>query len=284
MATNQQRREAAKRKLDHQLEHRAQRAKRNRIVGVAAVIGAVVLIAGLIVFLATRESPQSEPAAAEDEQAGQEQPRIQIPTERAAVPERSTPLPDPQSCQYPAGQEEPAKQVSPPKDGKVPSTGTVEVTFASSAGDIPMTLDRALAPCTVNSTLHLIEQGFYDNTECHRLGTQGLQMLQCGDPSGTGSGGPGYTVPDEFFPELSYGRGILAMANTGQPNSGGSQFFMVFGQAELPPNYTVFGTISDAGLNVLDKIAHAGDDGSYEPSPGGGKPNTPVKISEVIVQ
>ncbi len=281
MATNQQRREAAKRKLDRQLDHRAQRTKRNRTLGIAATTGTVVVIAGLIMFLATRGT-DDEQAAAQDEQS--EQPPIEIPTERVAVPERSKTLPDSTKCGYTKGSEEPAKEVSPPKDGKVSSSGTVEVTIATSAGDIPLTLDRALAPCTVHSAVSLIEQGFYDGSECHRIGTRGLQMLQCGDPTGSGTGGPGYTVPDEFFPELTYGRGILAMANTGQPNSGGSQFFMVFGEAQLPPNYTVFGTISDEGLQVLDEVARAGDDGSFEPSPGGGKPHTPVKISKVTLE
>jgi peptidyl-prolyl cis-trans isomerase B (cyclophilin B) len=105
-------------------------------------------------------------------------------------------------------------------------------------------------------------------------------VLQCGDPSGTGSGGPGYTIPDEVFPELKYGRGILAMANTGQPNSGGSQFFMIYGDGELPPQYTAFGSITPDGLQVLDTIAKRGSDGSLEPSPGGGKPVQPVTIEK----
>jgi peptidyl-prolyl cis-trans isomerase B (cyclophilin B) len=156
------------------------------------------------------------------------------------------------------------------------------VTLQTSAGAIGLTLDRALAPCTVNSFLSLAQQGFYTNTPCHRLVTNpGLQVLQCGDPTGSGSGGPGYTIPDEVFPELTYGRGLVAMANTGQPNSGGSQFFLIYGQAQLPPQYTVFATISPDGLKVLDQIAKAGDDGSLEPSPGGGKPNQPVTITAV---
>ena len=108
----------------------------------------------------------------------------------------------------------------------------------------------------------------------------GLQVLQCGDPTGTGSGGPGYTIPDEVFPELKYGRGILAMANTGQPNTGGSQFFMIYGDGELPPQYTAFGSISAEGLQVIDTIAKRGSDGSLDPSPGGGKPIQPVTIQK----
>jgi len=133
----------------------------------------------------------------------------------------------------------------------------------------------------VNNFVSLIKQGFYTDTSCHRLGTEGLQMLQCGDPTGTGSGGPGYTIPDQVFPELSYGRGILAMAKTSAPNSGGSQFFMVYGDAQLPPNYEVFGSITDAGLQVLDKVAKAGI--KNPGSDGTGAPNIEVKFTGVTV-
>ena len=110
----------------------------------------------------------------------------------------------------------------------------------------------------MNSFVSLAGQGYFDGTACHRLTTgEGLQVLQCGDPTGTGSGGPGYTIPDEApttsprprpARHLTYGRGQLAMAKTAAPNSGGSQFFMVYGDAQLPPQYTVFGSISADGL------------------------------------
>jgi peptidyl-prolyl cis-trans isomerase B (cyclophilin B) len=152
----------------------------------------------------------------------------------------------------------------------------------TSVGTIGLTLDRALAPCTVHSFLSLAKQGFYANTPCHRLVTSpSLHVLQCGDPTGSGTGGPGYTIPDEVFPELTYERGYIAMANTGAPNSGGSQFFLVYGQTRLPPSYTVFGTISADGLAVIDQVAKAGDDGSRQP--GDGKPNQPVMITAVEV-
>ncbi len=162
--------------------------------------------------------------------------------------------------------------------------GTVGVTLQTGDGPIPLTLDKALAPCTVDSFVSLATQGYFDNTTCHRITTApGLQVLQCGDPTGTGTGGPGYTIPDEVFPELKYGRGILAMANTGQPNTGGSQFFMIYGDGELPPQYTAFGSITPAGLQVLDTIAKRGSDGSLDPSPGGGKPVQPVTIEKATV-
>ncbi|GHE84475.1 peptidylprolyl isomerase [Amycolatopsis deserti] len=281
MATNQQRREAAKRKLERQMARRAEQAKRRKIVGVGATVGAVVVVAGLVVFFATRGSDNGDAAASPTTAPSSE---LNIPAQRAAVPQRPTPLANPVQCQYPATPSEPAAKPNNPPQGKdIPSTGTVNVTLKTTAGDIPLTLDRALAPCTVNSFLSLAQQGYYTDTSCARLGTDtSLMMLQCGDPTGTGSGGPGYSFADETFPELTYGRGLLAMANAG-PNTNGSQFFMVYGPAELSPDYTVFGSISDAGLQVLDKVARAGHDGSFDPSPGGGKPNMEVKFTAVTI-
>ncbi|PXY19227.1 peptidylprolyl isomerase [Prauserella muralis] len=284
MATNQQRREAAKRKLERQLARRAERAKRRRIIGIGVTIGAVVVVAGLVVILSTQGGGDPNAAAGE---AGSNSPapssqQPDIPTERVAAPERPTPLPDPTTCEYPKSGDA-AKPVDPPSGSDVPSRGTVEVTLRTSQGDIPLTLDRSLAPCTVNSFVSLAEQGFYTDTSCHRISTTGLQMLQCGDPTGSGSGGPGYTFADELFKGLTYGRGILAMANSG-PDTNGSQFFMVYGNAPLDPNYTVFGTISDAGLKVIDKVARGGHDGRFESSAGGGKPNVDVKFTGVTVQ
>ncbi|WP_158889828.1 peptidylprolyl isomerase [Amycolatopsis anabasis] len=283
MATNQQRREAAKRKLERQLARRAERAKRRRIIGVGVTVGAVVIVAGLVVFFATRDSGDNA-SASPTNSPETTPPPVQIPTERAAMPKRPQPLPNPVSCEYAASQGEPAaKQVNTPPGGQISSSGTVNATIKTTVGDIPLTLDRALAPCTVNSFISLAKQGYYTDTECHRLGTEGLQMLQCGDPKGDGTGGPGYTIKDENFPELKYGRGILAMAKTQAPNSGGSQFFMVYGDAQLPPDYTVFGSISDDGLKVLDKIARDGIDPAAAGQDGTGKPKTPVKFTAVTV-
>ncbi|WP_433869433.1 peptidylprolyl isomerase [Saccharopolyspora sp. CA-218241] len=276
MPSNEQRRQAAKRKLERQLERRAAQAKRRRMITAGTTI-AVVIVVVVGVFYFTR-SGEDTPAAAPPPPA---QPEIQIPTELAPPPSRPTPLPDPVSCEYrPEG--EPAKPVQPPEGGEVSSTGTVGVTMRTSQGEIPVTLDRALAPCAVNSFVSLAEQNYFDQTSCHRISTEGLQMLQCGDPTGQGTGGPGYAFDDETFPELQYGRGYLAMANSGA-NTNGSQFFMVYGEAPLPPDYTVFGTISEEGLQVIDEVARQGHDGSFDSSAGGGKPNVDVTFEDVVV-
>lgn len=291
MPTNEQRREAAKRKLDRQLVRRAERAKARRRYAVAGGVAAVVLVIGIVALIVTLGNRhQAVEATAKPSTPATPAKTITPATPPAdnkvvALPVRPAPLPASVDCQYAAAQQPPAKPVKPPLAGPTSARGAVQVTMQTSAGAIGLTLDRALAPCTVNSFVSLAQQGFYANSPCHRLvNNPGLRVLQCGDPTGSGTGGPGYTIPDEVFPQLSYGRGLVAMANTGQPNSGGSQFFLIYGQTQLPPQYTVFATISPAGLQVLDQIAKAGDDGSLEPSPGGGKPNQPVTITSVDVK
>jgi peptidyl-prolyl cis-trans isomerase B (cyclophilin B) len=284
--TNEQRREAAKRKLDRQLARRAERAKARRRYAVAGGVGAVVLVIGIGVLIVTlsRGSNTTNTAATPATPAGTGTATPHPDNKLADPPVRPKPLPASVDCQYPLTQQPPAKPVRPPLAGGTDAKGSVPATLQTSAGPIGLTLDRALAPCTVNSFLSLAKQGFYTNSPCHRLVTNPtLHVLQCGDPTGSGTGGPGYTIPDEVFPELTYGRGYVAMANTGQPNSGGSQFFLIYGQTQLPPQYTVFATISQSGLAVLDRIAKAGDDGSLEPSPGGGKPNQPVTITSIDI-
>ncbi|MEV6879091.1 peptidylprolyl isomerase [Amycolatopsis sp. NPDC051128] len=209
---------------------------------------------------------------------------VSLPGGRAPMPSRTKPLADPLTCAFTPDPGSPvAKRVALPPDGPAPSSGTVPVRLATSAGDIGLTLDRALAPCTVVNFLSLARHGYYDGTACHRLSvTTGLQMLQCGDPVGDGTGGPGYTIRDEVFPELTYGRGVLAMAKTSEPDSGGSQFFLVFGDTRIPPQYTVFGSIDDAGLAVLDTVARGGVDPAKPGiGDGSGPPKTPVKLTHV---
>ncbi|MFG1648062.1 peptidylprolyl isomerase [Amycolatopsis sp. NPDC049252] len=290
MATNQQRREAAKRKLERQLERRLEQQKRRRRIGAGVVGVAVLVVAGVVVWIVSANGGDSTADPAASSSAAPPPSEIQIPTQRAAMPKRTKALPNPTTCDYKADTTgKTPKKVNLPDGKNVPSTGTVNVTLKSTAGDIPLTLDRALAPCAVQSFISLAKQNFYNDTMCHRLGTEGLQMLQCGDPSATGDptadgqGGPGYTMPDEAFPEIKYGRGILAMAKTQAPNSGGSQFFMVYGSAELSPDYSVFGSISDEGLKVLDAVARAGI-ANPNPQDGTGAPTKQVKFTGVTVQ
>jgi peptidyl-prolyl cis-trans isomerase B (cyclophilin B) len=173
-------------------------------------------------------------------------------------------------------------EVAPPGDD-VPASGTTDLLVTTNLGDLTLTLDRAATPCAAASLVHLTGQGFFDDTPCHReVDSEGLQVLQCGDPTGTGAGGPTYTSPTEVTGEETYPRGTVAMANSGQ-GFDGSQFFLVWGDSRLPPAYTVVGTVDEAGLAVLDEVAANGNDGSLDPSPGGGAPNVPVTIGSVSV-
>jgi peptidyl-prolyl cis-trans isomerase B (cyclophilin B) len=182
------------------------------------------------------------------------------------------------SCDYADGNTA-SKEVNKPP-ATATTTGKVSVTIATSAGDLAAELDADKTPCTVNSFVSLAEQGYFDDTSCHRLTTSGIAVLQCGDPSGSGMGGPGYTFPDELSGDETYPAGTLAMANAG-PDTNGSQFFVVYGDTPLPPSYTVFGQIDADSVKVVQKVADAGTDNAN--GPGDGHPKTAVDITSVTV-
>lgn len=182
------------------------------------------------------------------------------------------------ACTYAADGQDPAKEVTPP-----PSTATVEgevtATIETSVGTLTATMDADQTPCTVGSFASLAEQGYFDATTCHRLTTLNIFVLQCGDPTASGTGGPGYTIPDELTGEETYPAGTLAMANTGQPDTGGSQFFVVYDATQLPAQYTVFGTIDEASTELVQEVAA---DGTVSGT-ADGAPKTPVEIESVTI-
>jgi len=284
--TNEQRRATAKRKLERQLERRAARARKQRILTIAGSVVAVLVIGAVITTLVitdkdgggdTTASAATTSAAAEPAADGQLPPFV-APADLGA------------NCQYPAAGEA-SKPVEPPRSGKVPTDpATISVSMVTTQGNIGLQLDNAKAPCTVNSFASLTNKDYFNDTPCHRLTTGGLSVLQCGDPTGTGTGGPGYQFANEYptnqyqpdNPALQqpvvYPRGTVAMANAG-PGTNGSQFFLVYQDSQLPPNYTVFGKIDDTGLATLDKIAAGGVEG------GGpdGKPALDVELKSVAL-
>jgi peptidyl-prolyl cis-trans isomerase B (cyclophilin B) len=153
-------------------------------------------------------------------------------------------------------------------------------TFATNCGNIVVTTVGAKAPITVTQLATLARGGYFNNSLCHRLTTKGLYVLQCGDPTATGGGGPSFTYRDENLPTESlnnYPAGTVAMANSG-PGTNGSQFFLVFADTTLGANYTIWGTITQ-GLDIVKAIAKAGVKG------GGadGAPNQPISIKRVMV-
>jgi peptidyl-prolyl cis-trans isomerase B (cyclophilin B) len=196
-------------------------------------------------------------------------------------------------CQYTPTPDDPAARPVPlPRDPTpTPHRGTARVLLRTNLGPIPLQLDRAAAPCTVQSFLHLVRFGFYDRTICHRLTAYPtLSVLQCGDPTGTGEGGPGYRYKDELPTNLPpaptdptgarrvYARGVLAMANAG-PDTNGSQFFLVYADSALRPNYTIFGTADRAGLHTLDRVAAGGvQPTADDPAPVDGPPARRTEI------
>jgi peptidyl-prolyl cis-trans isomerase B (cyclophilin B) len=183
------------------------------------------------------------------------------------------------TCAYPQDGRPPAKDVQPPPAEPTVS-GEVSVTIGTSVGDFDAVLDADATPCTVNSFVSLAEQGYFDETTCHRMTTEGIYVLQCGDPTGTGSGGPGYSFADELTGVETYGAGTLAMANAG-PATNGSQFFIVYDDSQLPAAYTVFGTVGQATVDLVQDVAKKGTDNAN--SPGDGAPNQPVDIESVTV-
>lgn len=161
------------------------------------------------------------------------------------------------------------------------------MTLDTTCGAIDIALKASAAPHTVNSFDFLAGKGYFDHTKCHRLTTSGIYVLQCGDPTGSGSGGPGYTIPDENLKDASlknnvYPAGTVAMANTGQSHTGGSQFFLVYEDSQLPPSYTPFGTVSAEGMKVLKKIAAAGAQAA-DATTGNTAPNATVVINKATV-
>jgi len=290
--TNEQRRATAKRKLERQLERRAKRAKSRRIVLIAAgsILAAAVIAAVVIAIVNTKHGQKSNTAATTTTSS---------PATTTPQTESVAPLPPFKpsanlgaNCQYPASPDQAAKPVKPPRTGKIPTDpAQVSASMTTSQGNIGLMLANNESPCTVNSFASLVGQGFFNNTKCHRLTTSPtLGVLQCGDPKGEGTGGPGYQFANEYptdqYPPndpklqepLVYPRGALAMANAG-PNTNGSQFFLVYKDSQLPPQYTVFGTIQADGLATLDKIAKAGVAGGGDD----GAPAVDVTIKSLLL-
>jgi len=164
------------------------------------------------------------------------------------------------------------KQYSSPPDLTIDLDKAYSAVLHTSSGDISLDLYPADAPQTVNNFVFLARDGFYDDVIFHRV-IDGF-MIQGGDPTGTGTGGPGYRFRDEVHSKTRYGRGTLAMANAG-PNTNGSQFFICHQNAGLPNQYTIFGEVTD-GMDVVDAIATS-------PKGAQDRPHDPVTITSIDI-
>lgn len=265
--SNKQRGQEALDKLERELKSRDRAEKARPLKVVVASLAAILVICGGIWYAATRGG--EEDIKADDATASSAPETPERPEAKPLALTRSTPLPDTVSCSYPtenAG--EALKDATPPeKTEGVPTTGKVTITLNTSQGPIDMELDRSVAPCTVNAIEHLAKTKYYDDTICHRITTQGIYVLQCGDPSAKSSGGPGFQFANEYPTDetdaeamntpVIYPKGTIAMANAG-PGTNGSQFFLNYEDSPLPPAYTYFGKIGDEGMKTLAQIAEKG--------------------------
>ncbi len=182
-------------------------------------------------------------------------------------------------------------------------TGTYTATIRTNLGDISLDLLNSKATCTVNSFIHLAEAGYFNNTQCHRLVTSGIYVLQCGDAFATastklacsstskvGTGTPGYEYGNENLTGATYPAGGVAMANAG-PSTNGSQFFIVYKDSTsgltqngaTAPAYTPFATVS-SGLNIVQNVAKQGVSCEYSSTAGDGVPKEKVIIDSVTIK
>ena len=281
MTSNKKRGEEALNHLEREIKARERKDKARPFGVVIASLVAILAIGGGITYMATQGGDEEVVAddANESEAAPEEQEAITL------AGQRETPLEDTVQCEYNESGD-PAKDVDAPNGEDISTEGTVTVNFTTNQGEIPMELDRGLAPCTVNAITDLVDQGYYDDTICHRMTTGGLAVLQCGDPTGSGSGGPGFEFANEYpTDEIDdanaqeiYPRGSIAMANAGA-DTNGSQFFLNYADSTLAPSYTYFGNISEEGLETLDSIAEKGVEGGA----ADGAPAEEVRIESATV-
>lgn len=281
MSGNQRRqRELNRQKQERQAERRGEHARRKkRRQRIVAAVTAFALVSASIVWAVlavtggndaptamntptpVATSAASDPAAGEDEH----------------IDDAAEPI----ACSEPVPTR--ANDITFDAPGTPSELGTVtaDLTLTTNCGDIVIQTLPDVAPQTVASQVFLAESGFYDAISCHRLTTAGIFVLQCGDPAGDGTGGPGYAVPDENLPaeaEANYPAGTVAMANAG-PGTTGSQFFIVYKDTTLiPPNYTIWGNVVE-GLDIVRGIAGAG----VAAGSSDGAPAQPVVIEKATV-
>jgi peptidyl-prolyl cis-trans isomerase B (cyclophilin B) len=275
VSSDQRRRQLAREKYLRQQERRAARRHRARLRNIAVALAAALVVAGGVAYAASGglDGDKKKAKAAQDQ----------------AKPSPSK-APDP--CEKPAKGKPNGKQWKKEPASAVDESATYAMKLSTTCGDIDFDMDASKTPHTANSFRFLADAGFFDHTKCHRLVDQGIHVLQCGDPTGTGKSGPGYTIPDENLKDSrlkggTYPAGTVAMANKYNPqtkkgrDSGGSQFFLVFEDSKLPADYTPFGKIT-GGMDVLKKIAKAGS--TPDPQTQNTPPNATVVIDRATVR
>ena len=299
MSGNKRQRELARAKYERQQARRATSgSRRRRNQRIVAVLVVLALVVGSVAWVVYANVSSDDVVAADSSLSSSELTDILQSAQAAA--EAASPSATPSASASasieasPASTDEPIEEPTVldchapgtvrANDKSYPSAPSGEsgtsITFTTNCGNIVIALDPA-APATIASEAFLAKDGFYNNTQCHRLTTAGIFVLQCGDPAGDGTGGPGYTVPDENLPAegtANYPAGTVAMANAGA-GTGGSQFFIVYDDTTLPSGYTIWGTVTE-GLDIVKEIASVGvADGTAD-----GTPRQPVFIESATVQ
>jgi peptidyl-prolyl cis-trans isomerase B (cyclophilin B) len=284
-------RRRARERYERQREERLVRQRKIRQRGGIGL--AVVLVLGLVAGLTLTFAGSGSPKAAPKPKATASKSATPSASP-SATPTASTVAEPAHHCTY-TQTGDASKKVALPSatpDFKTGYTATINTNL----GKIEIALANSQATCTVNSFVHLASADFWNDSQCHRVSnTEGLYMLQCGDPlakattkltcstsaNAPGTGGPGYEFESENLTGATYKAGTVAMANSGTADSNGSQFFLVFKNTSLSPDYTPFGTIT-SGLDILQKVANAGTSCSY--SAGGGAPKEKVIIDSVTIK
>ena len=270
-------RKLARKRYERQQARRAQRAHRWRLISIVAAACCAVVLLGGAAYL-TFGNGGGKPAAA----------ATPTPNPTASPTTAATPTPAPTPslaaepathCVYtPSGTA--ARKVGVPPAKPAFRAAKYQATIKTNRGTIVLDLLNHKATCTVNSFIYLVAKNYFSNTPCHRLTTAGIYVLQCGDPTGTGSGGPGYKFANENLAGAKYTQGTVAMANAG-PGTNGSQFFLVYRNSlTLPASYTPFGEIV-SGLGIIQNVAKAGTDNSN--GNGDGHPKEKVTIESVTI-
>jgi peptidyl-prolyl cis-trans isomerase B (cyclophilin B) len=280
VATKKERqRRLAKERHHRRLQRQAARDRRTRQLS-AAVIAAVLVVGvgvGSAFAAGVFNGKKGTPTAGSSPSA--------TPTPTPTPAPTATPALVDGKCVYTKSGKAARKVTLPP--AKPDTTATYQATIATNRGDIVIDLNNSAAPCTVNSFVSLADQGFFNNTHCHRLSTVDPYVLQCGDPTGTGLGTPGYEFSNEISSSqgiggyVTYLPGTVAMANAGGTDTNGSQFFFVYKNSLLAPEYTPFGTIV-SGFNIIQNVAKAGSDNSS--GQGDGHPEEKVEINSVTIK
>jgi peptidyl-prolyl cis-trans isomerase B (cyclophilin B) len=262
-------RKLARERMQRQQARRAEQARKARQITIVAVVCCVVVglgVGGYFLFAGTGGGKAAAASATSSA----------TPSASGSASAQTEPA---TTCSYQASGTAARKVGLPP--AKPDYKASYQATIHTNRGDVVMDLRNSKATCTVNSFVYLAAKKYFNATSCQRLTTVDPYVLQCGDPTGTGRGGPGYVFNNENLEGATYTQGTVAMANTGAPDSNGSQFFLVYKNSKLPASYTPFGEVVK-GLGIIQNVAKAGSDNAN--GSGDGHPKEKVVIESVTIK